>query len=187
MQKKITTEIVIAYSVCPRKAFLLFCSDEKGSAHEFSKILQLKKEASQKDYIEILKEQVPDIHPYNIDELKKGRAYLANATITIENLEADCGVLRKTKSGSSLGRFSYAPVSFTGTQSIEKEDKLALMFAGFLLERIQSKRPERGMIVTIDKKTYAIKLDKSSKIVAPFLSNYKNGHIPSLLNHLLLF
>src|SRR5205085_6709112 len=90
-------------------------------------------------------------------------------TITIENLAADCGVLRKAKAGSSPGRFSYEPVSFTGTQSIEKEDKLALMVAGVLLERIQNKWPERGMIASIDKKTCAIKLDKCHKIITPIL------------------
>jgi len=148
--------------------------------HEFSKILQLKKEASQKDYIEILKQQVPDIQLYSVDELKEGRAYLANVTISFENLEADCDVLIKTTAGSSLGRFSYEPVSFTGTQSIEKQDTLALMFVGFLLERIQNKRPEKGRIATIDGKAYVINLDKSSKMLAPILETLQEwAHSPS--------
>lgn len=168
-QKKITTEVLTAFSVCPRKAFLLLCSNEKGTTNEFSRILQSKKEACRNAYIENLQKHVPDIQPYSVCELKKGRAYLTDAVISLENFEADCAVLRKAKAVSALGRFSYEPVSFIGTQSVEKEDKLALMFAGYLLEKIQNKRPEKGTIVTSDNKAHTIKLDKGSKIVTSIL------------------
>ncbi len=51
MQKKITNEVFIAYSLCPRKAFLLLCSNERGVVPEYSQALRLKKEASQQSYI----------------------------------------------------------------------------------------------------------------------------------------
>lgn len=50
MQKTINTEVVVAYSLCPRKAFLLLCATE-GRTQEYSHILRLKKEATQKNYI----------------------------------------------------------------------------------------------------------------------------------------
>ena len=157
MQKKITTEVFIAYSLCPRKAFLLLCSNGDGAVPKYSQILQLKKEASQQSYIKSLEQQVPNVRPYSVNNLKDGWAYLTGATISVENLETSCGVLAKTKVSSSLGRFSYEPMIFTGTQSVEKEDKLALMFVGYLLEQIQEKMPGKGAIATIDNKAHTIK------------------------------
>ena len=87
MQKTITTEVVIAYSLCPRKAFLLLCSTE-GKTQEHSHVLQMKKEATQKNYIKRLEQQVPDVQPYSMDNFKSGKTFLVNATINAENLEA---------------------------------------------------------------------------------------------------
>ncbi len=157
MQKKITSEVLIAYSLCPRKAFLLLCSNEKGSVPEYSQVLRLKKEASQQSYINSLEQQALNAQSYNIHNLKDGWSYLTSATINVENLEASCGVLTKTNVSSSLGRFSYELMIFTGRQSIEKEDKLTLMFVGYLLGQIQKKIPGRGAVATIDKRVHTIK------------------------------
>src|SRR5215210_6855056 len=179
VHKKITTEILMAFSVCPRKAFLLLCSDESGTPHELSRVLQLKKEASRKRYVRTLQLKVANIQPYSLDELKRGRTYLTHAAMSVEDLEADCDVLRKAKAVSSLGRFSYEPLWFIGTQSIGKEDKLALMFAGHLLGQIQNKRPEKGMIVTTDKKIHTIKLNKCSVVVAPIIEQLREWVLSS--------
>ncbi|EFH84811.1 hypothetical protein Krac_5919 [Ktedonobacter racemifer DSM 44963] len=45
MQKKrITFEIVVAYSQCPQKAFFLLCTDEQGTPHEYRDMLDQQKD-----------------------------------------------------------------------------------------------------------------------------------------------
>ena len=40
MEPIITTDIVVAYSQCPRKAYLLLFSPDKGEPHEYVQILE---------------------------------------------------------------------------------------------------------------------------------------------------
>ena len=67
---------------------------------------------------------------------------------------------------------------FTGTQSIEKQDKLALLFAAYLLKQTQNRMPAAGTITTTDNKTHTIKLDKSSKVLAPILEQLQEWSDP---------
>ena len=39
-RKPISNEVVAAYSHCPRKAFLLRCTEERGTPHEYLEILR---------------------------------------------------------------------------------------------------------------------------------------------------
>ena len=40
MPPTITSEVVVAYAVCPRKAYLLLFSPEQGEPHEYVRILE---------------------------------------------------------------------------------------------------------------------------------------------------
>ena len=40
MKKIITSEIVVGYSQCPYKAYLLLCTSKRGSQHEYIQILE---------------------------------------------------------------------------------------------------------------------------------------------------
>lgn len=50
----ITPEILVAYSQCPRKAFLLLCTDERGMPHEYLRILEQQKRLNQVNYLHTL-------------------------------------------------------------------------------------------------------------------------------------
>ncbi len=40
MNSPITGDILVAAAHCPRKAFLLLCTKERGSPHDYARILQ---------------------------------------------------------------------------------------------------------------------------------------------------
>ena len=42
MQPTITSDVVVAYTQCPRKAYLLLFSTDKGAPHEYVQILEEK-------------------------------------------------------------------------------------------------------------------------------------------------
>ena len=54
MHTTITSEIVVAYSQCPRKAFLLLCTDEQGLPHEYMRMLEQQKILNQLNYRQAL-------------------------------------------------------------------------------------------------------------------------------------
>ena len=51
MEPAITTDIVVAYSQCPRKAYLLLFSPDKGEPREYVQILEQQRCENQERYI----------------------------------------------------------------------------------------------------------------------------------------
>ena len=169
MHNAITSEIVVAYSLCPQKAFLLLCTEEKGTFHEYEQILQQQKLATQNQFLTTLSQTNLDIHFYTPTALTSACDVLVNATLVTEGLEAVCCMLTKVVQTSSLCEYSYEPAIVVGTHSITKEQKLELLFAGYVLGEIQGKIPEHGKIIDVDGISHQVKLGESDNILLPLL------------------
>src|ERR1022692_3292505 len=52
--KVINSEVVIAYSHCPRKAFLLHCTDDRGTPNDYARIIEKQATANRTAYLETL-------------------------------------------------------------------------------------------------------------------------------------
>lgn len=169
MHNAITSEIVVAYSLCPQKAFLLLCTEEKGTLHEYEQILQQQKLATQNQFLTTLSQTNLDIHFYTPTALISACDAFVNANLMSEGLEAVCSMLTKVVQPSSLGEYSYEPAIVVGTHSITKEQKLELLFAGYILGKIQGKVPEHGKIIDVDGISHQVKLGESANILLPLL------------------
>jgi predicted RecB family nuclease len=169
MHNAITSEIVVAYSLCPQKAFLLLCTEEKGTLHEYEQILQKQKLATQNQFLTTLSQTNLDIHFYTPTALTSAFDVLVNATLATEGLEAVCCMLTKVVQPSSLGEYSYGPAIVVGTHSITKEQKLELLFTGYILGKIQRKVPEHGNIIDVDGFSHQVKIGESANILLPLL------------------
>lgn len=169
MSKIISTEVLVAYSQCPRKAYLLLCTTQKGNPHEYARILQQQKRANQHQYISSLKQKDSDVQSYTEKGLTNRCNFLVEATLQVDALEADCGLLVKVKASSTLGRYSYEPTVFTGTHTVTKEQRLQLMFAGYVLGQMQKKQPATGRIIRMGGKSTKVKLEDSGKTLSPLL------------------
>jgi predicted RecB family nuclease len=167
--RAITTETVVAYSQCPRKAYLLLCTSEKGSPHEYTRILEQQRQAVQRGCLNRLRQENADVQPYSLDTLTGKHDVLINATLEASGLVAKCAILNKVRTHSALGRYSYEPTIFVGTHSIKKEQKLALFFVGHVLEQVQAKHPASGRIIGLDGKSHRVKLENGPKTLIPFL------------------
>lgn len=173
--------MLIAYSQCPRKAFLLLCTDQKGTTHEYVEILEHKAQANQHQFISTLRQKSSDIQSYSTANLKNGTDILTNVTLQAEGLEASCGLLTKVTGRSSLGNYHYEPTIFVGTHKISAEQKLALFFVGHVLGLIQNKSPVKGKIVGADGKSHRVKLENSQKVLFPLLEQLQEwADIPSV-------
>src|SRR5215831_6110851 len=163
MEPIITTDIVVAYSQCPRKAYLLLFSPDKGEPHEYVQILEQQRRVHQEKYIDHLKHTHADVQPYSLENLRKGSKVLINARLQVDGLAADCGALTRVEGTSTFGKYSYEPSIFVGTHSISKEQQLELSFVGSVLERIQHTSPAAGRIIGMDGKSHTVKLGASAK------------------------
>jgi len=169
MEPTITTDIVVAYAQCPRKAYLLLFSPDKGEPHEYAQILEQQRKEHQEKYINRLQQTHADVQPYSVENLRKGSKVLINAHLQVDGFAADCGVLTRVEGKSAFGKQSYEPSIFVGTHSITKEQQLELSFVGSVLERLQHSSPAAGRIIGMDGKSHTVKLDHHSKDLRPLL------------------
>jgi predicted RecB family nuclease len=169
MSRTITSEVLVAYSLCPQKAFPLLCTEEKGTLHEYERILQQHQRATRSNSLKALLQMNLDIRSYTLAALTSACDVLVNVTLLTEGLEAVCSMLTKVVQPSSLGEYSYEPTMVVGTHSITKEQKLDLLFAGYVLGKIQGKFPEHGKIIDVDGSSHQMKLGESESILLPLL------------------
>src|SRR2546427_2849812 len=170
MEPTITPDIVIAYAQCPRKAYLLLFSPDKGEPHEYVQLLKQQQCLHQERYIDHLKQTQTDVAPYSVENLRKGSKVLINAHLQVDGFVADCAVLSRVEGPSTFGKHSYEPSICVGTHSISKEQQLALSFVGYVLERLQHKSPAAGRIIGMDGKSHTVKWAESTALLQPFLA-----------------
>src|SRR2546428_12029371 len=163
MEPIIMPDIVVAYSQCPRKAYLLLFSPDKGEPHEYVHILEQQRQANQERYLNRLQQTHADIQPYSVENLRKGSKALIHAHLQVDGFAADCGVLTRVEGTSTFGKYRYEPSICVGTHSIRKEQKLELSFAGSVLEQLQHKSPAAGRIIGVDGTSHTLKLDHHAK------------------------
>jgi predicted RecB family nuclease len=169
MEPIITPDIVVAYAQCPRKAYLLLFSPDKGEPHEYVQILEQQRQENQERYLHRLQHTHADVQPYAVENLRKGSKVLINAHLQVDGFAAECGVLTRVEGASTFGTYRYEPTIFVGTHSISKEQQLELSFVGYVLEHLQSTSPVAGRIVGVDGTSHTIKLEHSSKALTPLL------------------
>jgi len=68
MKTTITSETVLGYSQCPRKAYLLLCTRNRGICHEYMQILEKQRQIAQRNYIDNLRQENADVQPYSLDK-----------------------------------------------------------------------------------------------------------------------
>ena len=68
----ITDKILIAYSQCPREAYLLMYSDERGQLHEYQQIIEQRRLANRSNHLDVLTQNKSSVYPYNFENLRKG-------------------------------------------------------------------------------------------------------------------
>ncbi|MBN1579974.1 MAG: IS66 family transposase [Anaerolineae bacterium] len=171
VNKTITSEVLVSYVQCPRKAHMLLYSDEEGAPHEYVRILEQRKIANRDAYLASFRREHPTVCQYSTGDLGNGSDFFTNVTLRAGVFEATCGILTKVASSSSLGEHSYEPTTFVGTHRISKDQKLELFFAACAVEQIQGTLPAVGRIVGMGPKSHRVKLENSGKTLAPLLED----------------
>ena len=130
MPPAITSEVVIAYSQCPRKAYLLLFSPDKGEPHEYEGILGEKARMNRVAYLTTLQHEPPRLRAYDAKTIPHGSDVLIEATLRAPGLQVYCDVLTPMYPGISCDKPIYTPTLIVGTHTITEEQKLAIAVVG---------------------------------------------------------
>jgi predicted RecB family nuclease len=158
MTKTITSDLVEAYSLCPRKAFLLLAGEPNPGPHEYVRLSDEQAAASRQARRASLEEAGELSHGVGATDLRIGLKVLADAELEAGGLKARCDFLAKVSEPSRLGRFSYEPVKVVGTFRASRPDALGLAYQGFVLGEVQGRLPALGTLVLLGDRNSKVKL-----------------------------
>src|SRR6266852_7980835 len=160
----ITSNIVQAHSLCPRKAFLLLFPDTSQStdrSHAYVQILEERAKVNQARHAAKITQRSGNLCPSDANLLSTGPDFLINVSIRSSDLEAHCDVLTKVKTSSDLGRYSYEPTIVIGTYSTNPEQKTGLSFAAYVLGQVQKTLPLSGTLLNRGEQAHKMPLTDS--------------------------
>jgi predicted RecB family nuclease len=157
MTEPITSELVVAYSQCPRKAYLL-CKGETGDPHEIDGIVQRRAAENTERYLRAIGPSIDVV--------------ATNVTLRTGNFQAFCHVLTKR------GENSYEPTLVVGTHKLTKDERINLAYIAHVIADLHHRKPSMGKIVRAQNKIQKVRLEATystiNKII-PALQPWVNG------------
>jgi predicted RecB family nuclease len=115
-----------------------------------------------------------DIQDYKDGVLKKGFEIIKDSSINLAEFDFQSKLILKNEGKSSLGKFIYEPVVFIGSKQIAKENRLELAYLGFLLEKIQNKFPDKGLIIDKEGGKHRVELTKLKKSLKSIIAEIQS-------------
>jgi predicted RecB family nuclease len=149
MTDVITSELVVAYSHCPRKAYLL-CKGEAGDPHAMDGIIERKVRANRERY--------PGAIGQSSDLVS------TNVTLRSGDFEAHCDVLIKR------GESSFEPTLVVGTHKVTKDEKISLAYIAHVIANLQNRKPSVGNIVREQNKIQKVRLEATYSTIKKILT-----------------
>jgi predicted RecB family nuclease len=169
MPQPITPDVLVAYRQCPRKAFLLLCTDEEGSPHDYASMLARQQAENRASFIGHLKQQHPEARPYAGKLPGAEREILTGVTLRVQDLEASCDVLMPVTRAASVRAHRYEPTIVVGTRTISQEQQLELLFVSYVLGRLQRALLPMGTIVGLGEQVHRVPLAKQYAQIDPIV------------------
>ncbi|MFI5387199.1 MAG: IS66 family transposase [Fimbriimonadales bacterium] len=156
MRHQVSSEFVEAFSLCPRKAFLLMTeATASPGPHDYEAVIWEQAEANRQAHRARLADVVPFGGPA---EMAAGREIVADADLTSDGLHARCDFLTKVNESSRLGRFGYEPVKVIGACRASRPDVLGLAYQGLVLGEVQGRQPSSGTLILLGDRPCKVKL-----------------------------
>ena len=124
--------------------------------------------------------------PISLSDLRTGLSSILDATIQHEIYSFRFDAVQRVAEKSELGKFSYIPVLFTRTDTIQAQHRLVLAFGGIVLGLFQGHAPSVGIVVHgRDCKRSTVKLDACHRKVDRILDGVREvvsgGTIPPVI------
>ncbi len=167
---KITKEIFLSFLVCPYKAYLLL-NGESGNKSEYEALFKEIKEKYCVDGIKKFSVKQAPVEMIRDANLKDKNGVVYQPRIGHQDVYSDSCIIERVRGGSEFGTFHYVPIIFTPKEKFSQEDRFEIAYDGFILETLQSRRPEYGKVFCgdsfkITKLRIGSQIEKVKNIVA---------------------
>jgi predicted RecB family nuclease len=170
---QVTSDLVIAYSQCQRKAFLLLRGKVKGTQHEYVCIVEECAAANRARYISTLSNGQVDPHFRRHDGVRFPHKNNPSCTISANDLVAKCDALLKPNKESPGAQARLEPHIVIGTHSISDDHRLRLAFAGYVVGQKTQYRPSIGLIVPLAGSPKRVRLESLYSKIRPIINDLR--------------
>lgn len=138
MNQVITTQSVVAYAQCPRKAFFLLRGDPKAFPHEYDRALEDRTRVQRSKYVVELADD-DQTCPRTDDGIDR--------VVSADDLLATCDALVKARPRAGRIHSLCEPHLVVGIHGVSVEQKLALAYAGYVAGQTRRYLPATGSII----------------------------------------
>ncbi len=152
----LTPELVAAYSLCPRKAFLMLRGDRAEHLHEYVNVIDRIAAQSRDRFVGTIDDS--EVRRFGQPGLDWNASAIIDAEVVTGYLAAHIQVLLRRGTGRSTAKGEFEPHVFVGLDSVSGEDKLRLAFMGKIVAEASNRPCSRGVVVTPDGKSQRVAL-----------------------------
>ncbi len=140
MNHSISTEVVVSYFECQRKAYYLLHGEPKGTAHDLDLALERRADAIRCTYL-------ASIEGNATQQGAKVAGIESSSCFVAGDLVAACDAI--TRMDSPGKREANEPHLVVGAQSPSKKHKLALAFTAYVIGQSETDSPMHGVLVSL--------------------------------------
>lgn len=169
----ITSEILVAYTQCKLKAYLILCTENKGIPHDYISIIDNEIEKNRAEYFNKIKLGEAEFEYFSLTGMNRGVKVLLDVTLSHEDMIAYTDAIIRNEKNSYKRTNNYAPSLVVGSHKMYKDQKLQLAFVGYVLSKFQKQKVLTGIIVTSGNKKHNIRLENLYIEIKNILKNLK--------------
>ena len=174
---QITPEIVMAYWLCQRKAFLLLRGDAGSSPHEYVKLIGANASISRKNFLDALVSEGFKIRQGDNNNAVGNADVIYQITLQKGDLEANIDALVHIRHGSPKEQRCYEPYLVVGTHTITKDQKIRLAAIGKIFNESLPYHTTTGVIVNALGNISRIELTKFISGIEPIIEDIRRWNI----------
>ena len=161
---RITEDTVVAHMICERKSYLMLFQYSEGKEQPYAALVREHKADNESRFFR----SKSDYLEYSSDKLSGKGKYILDSNFIAGNVSVSNVHLEKKESSSKLGDYSYEPLIFSDSIRVSAADRLKASYIGYVLNKIQDKKPEHAGVILTDGRRKNIKLNKGDHL--PILS-----------------
>ena len=174
---QITPEIVVAYWLCQRKAFLLLRGDAESSPHEYVKLIGANASISRKSFLDALvSDGLKTRQGGNINAVGNADV-IYQITLQTGDMEANIDALVHIRHDSPKEQRCYEPYLVVGTHTITKDQKIRLAAIGKIFNQALPYHTTTGVIVNALGNISRIELTKFISDIEPIIEDIRRWNI----------
>ena len=162
----VSTDLVAAYSICKRKAYLLLRGEHGDAPHGLVQILDDHAAVALDVFLKSMQETGLSVQQYPHNDQSGDADVLARVSLLANEVEATIDALVRLTPTSSRTQPRYEPYLVIGRHTVTMADKIRLAFFGHVLSETHCYLPQTGVIVNLEGSAQRIQLTKLMNDVA---------------------